>query len=131
MLVNKRFNLKKEKLFSFDIYHRVIAFTSQTLSTDIITDWKNKQDYDILTFPVWDETKCEPNVEFLNRQSLLGTQCHTDEHMWGLGLYLIHNMNSYLVLCEGCSYRNSLVNSLMAQHTCLHSSALTRRGIKD
>lgn len=36
-------------------------------------------------------------------------------------------VNSYLVLCEGCSYRNSLVNSLMAQHTCLHSSALKRR----
>lgn len=29
----------------------------------------------------------------------------------------------YLVLNEG-SYRNNLVNSLMAQHTCLHSSAL-------
>lgn len=67
MLVNKRFNLKKEKLFSFDIYHLVIAFTSQTLGTDIITHWKNKQDYDILTFQAWDETKCEQNVEFLNR----------------------------------------------------------------
>lgn len=34
---------------------------------------------------------------------------------------------SSVIWCAGCSYRNNLVNSLMAQHTCLHSSALKKK----
>lgn len=40
------------------------------------------------------------------------------------GGFQLPGAESVVIWCSGCSYRNSLVNSLMAQHTCLHSSAL-------